>query len=81
MVGEPELACLDEDAVGNLRPHRLEDLQPVGRAGQRIDRVLGVGHQAEHVAGFVADAGDVVLGSVRVLARRVAQDDMTGSGV
>ena len=31
-----------------------EDPQPVGRAGQRVDRVLGVGHQAEHVAALVA---------------------------
>ena len=37
-----------------------EDPQPVGRAtGQLAHRVLGVGHQPEHVAGLVADAGDV----------------------
>src|SRR6202043_2803264 len=34
---------------------RLKDLQPDGRAGERLDGVLGVGHQAEHVVSLVAD--------------------------
>ena len=42
-----------------LRQRGCEERQPVGRAGQRVDRVLGVGHQAEHVAGLVAHPGDV----------------------
>ena len=50
-VGQAQLAVL-----GGLHAHaahrgqRLEDPQPVGRAGQRIDRVLGMRHQPEHVA-------------------------------
>ncbi len=39
-----------------------------GRAEQRVDRVLGVRHQAEDVAGLVRDAGDPVDGAVDVLA-------------
>ena len=57
--------------------HRLEDPQPVGGAAdQLVDRVLGVGHQPEHVARLVAHAGDVVQRAVEVLARRVAQHDL-----
>ena len=60
--------------------HRLEDLQAVGgAAGELIDGVLGVGHHAEHVAGLVAHAGDVVDGAVEVLAGRVAQDQLAGA--
>ena len=50
----------------------------VGRAEQRVDRVLGVGHQAEDVPVLVADAGDVGDGAVRVLAWRVAEQDLPG---
>ena len=40
---------------------------PVGPAGELgLDRVLRVRHHAEHVAGLVADAGDVVEGAVGV---------------
>ena len=53
-----------------------EQPQAVGRPGQRVDRVLGVRHQAEHVARLVRDAGDVARGAVRVLARRVAQHEL-----
>src|ERR1039458_4652727 len=57
--------------------HRLEDPQPVRRAtDQLIDRVLGMGHQAEHVSGLVAHARDVPQRPVEVLARRVAQHDL-----
>ena len=38
----------------------------VGRAGQRLDGVLGVRHQADDVAGRVGDAGDVAVRAVRV---------------
>src|ERR671931_2225805 len=61
---------------GARKGQAFEELQSVGRARQRVDRVLGVRHQAEHVALPVAHPGDVVLGSVRVVARRVAQDDL-----
>ena len=52
-VGQPQLAVF-----GGRRAHarepvasdRFEDPQPVGRAGQRVDRVLGVRHQPDHVA-------------------------------
>jgi len=41
-----------------------------------LDRVLGVRHQAEHVAVFVADAGYVVEGAVRArVARRAVGPD------
>ena len=76
-VGQPQLAVL-----GGLDGHAatpgdgLEHPQPVGRSGQRVDRVLGVGHQAEHVAGLVADPGDVAGRAVRVLPRRVAEGDL-----
>src|SRR5436190_15363541 len=64
----------------------LEELETIGAARQRIDRVLGVRHQTEDVAGRVADAGDVVLRAVGVLPRRVAENDLlrgeyTGWGV
>ena len=58
-----------------LRVTRRGTAQPVVGAGERIDRVLGVGHQAEHVAGLVGNAGDVANRAVRVLARRVAEGD------
>ena len=55
-----------------------EEGQAVGlvtrRPGERLDRVLGVGHQADHVAGRVADAGDVAARPVRVDVQ-VAGDD------
>src|SRR6266545_1680102 len=65
--------------LGGLRrgdglDHRGEEGEAVGaRAGQRLDAVLRVRHQADHVAGLVADAGDVAVGAVRV-AVDVARD-------
>src|SRR4051812_36696514 len=59
--------------------HRAEDGEAVGRAGQRVDRVLGVGHQAEDVARLVAHAGDPALRAVVVGG--VAQDDLLAEGV
>src|SRR5438132_755462 len=57
--------------------HRAEDAQAVARAaGELVDRVLGVGHQAEYVARGVAHAGDVTQRAVEVLARGVAQNDL-----
>ena len=44
-------ACaLSDTRALDRQAHRLEDRQPVGRARQLVDRVLGVGHQPEHVA-------------------------------
>ena len=53
---------------------RREDERAVGGAEQRIDGMLGVRHQAHHVAALVADARDVVDGAVARLA--VAQHDL-----
>ena len=52
---------------------RLEQPAAVGGAGERVDRVLGVRHQPEHVALLVAHARDVVLRAVGVLPGRVAE--------
>src|SRR5919198_1258964 len=54
-----------------------EDLQAVDRAGERVDGVLGMGHEAEDVARGAAHAGDVAQRAVGVLAGRVAQQDLT----
>src|SRR4051794_13461535 len=56
--------------------HREEDLQAVGRAGERIHRMLGMRHEAEDVAGGVAHTGDVVRGAVRIAIVRVLQEDL-----
>ena len=48
----------------------------VGRAEQRVDGVLRMRHQPEHVPGLVADAGHVADRAVRVLAGRVAEEDL-----
>ena len=42
--------------------------------------MLGVGHEADDVAGGVADAGDVGQGAVGVVAGGVAEDDLAGGG-
>src|SRR4051812_13989759 len=55
--------------------HRREEAEAVGAwAGQRVDGVLGVRHQADDVAALVRDAGDVGCGAVRV-DLEVAGDD------
>src|SRR5690348_6000762 len=69
---------LDEEAAANVRLDRLEDLQPVGGPGERVDGVLGMRHQSEHVAALITHAGDVILRTVRVLAGRVAENDANG---
>ena len=59
-----------------LHRDRSEELQPVGAAAHElVDRMLGVRHEPHHVAGLVADPGDVAQRAVGVLAGRVAQDD------
>src|SRR5215213_3607039 len=63
----------DKDTSG-----ALEQLQAVGGAEQRVDRVLGVRHEPDDVAALVADARDVVRRPVRVAVVRVAQHDLAG---
>src|SRR4051812_40844363 len=68
----PSATASDSDTLG----HRFEDAQAVDRPREGIDRVLGMGHQAEHVARRVAHAGDLVLGAVEAVTGRVAQHDL-----
>src|SRR5436190_22490079 len=51
-------------------------LEPVCRSSQRVDRVLRMRHQPDHVAGRATHPGDVPGGAVRVLPRRVAVGDL-----
>ena len=44
--------------LGDGFQQAFEQPPPVGAAVRRLDRPLGVRHQAEHVAGIVEDAGD-----------------------
>src|SRR5205085_11416994 len=53
---------------------RREDQRAVGRAEQRVDRVLGVRHQAEAVAVLVRYSGDARNRAVERL--RVPEDDL-----
>src|SRR6516164_2507284 len=62
----------------DMRSYRLEDRQAIDRSAQGIDRVLGVGHEAEHVSGLVADAGDVAQRSVRVVPRAIPEHHLAG---
>ena len=43
---------------------------------ERVDGVLGVGHQADDVARVVRDARDVARRPVEAVARRIAQDHL-----
>src|SRR5947209_7000192 len=72
-VSPSSLWRLSNNSVIDLRPDRLEGAQAVGRAGQWVDRVLGVRHQAEHIALLIAHAGDVILGPIGVLSGRITQ--------
>src|SRR5947208_1794325 len=72
------LSTVGRVSADALTQHGLEEMQPVGRAGQRIDRVLRVGHEPDDVAGLVAHARNVVLRTVGVLAGSVAKDDLGG---
>src|SRR6476469_6377499 len=56
----------------------LEQLQAVGGAQQRVDRVLGMRHEPDDVAALVADARDVVRRPVGVAVVGVAQHDLAG---
>src|SRR5690348_18078299 len=60
----------------------MEYLNPTHAAELALTGALGMGHHAEHTAAFVADAGDVLQGPIRVGPRRdftlgsaVAKDD------
>src|ERR687885_799058 len=66
----------DEGAVARGVYERGEDQCPVGRPEERVDGVLGVGHEAEDVSVRVADPRDVGDGTVRILACRVAEDNL-----
>ena len=77
-VGEAELATCARRRVGQCGDERgrLEQPEPVGRAGQRVDGVLGMRHQPDDVAGRVADARDVARRAVEAVAGRVAEHDL-----
>ena len=62
-----------DDAVSRSCDQALEHRHAAERAEQRVDRVLGVRHQAEHVALDVRDTGDTVARAVHVLARSAAR--------
>src|SRR3954447_24242036 len=66
----------DSDVLLEVLMDRGEDLQAVDRAGERIDGVLGMGHEPEDVARRVAHAGDVAQRAVGVVAGRVAEQDL-----
>src|SRR5690349_8067622 len=66
-------------SVGADKAHRPEDQQSVVGSRERVDGVLGVGHEPEDVARLVADTGDVARRAVVVLG--VAQNDLVGDGV
>ena len=76
----PSSRCLEAAQAGTRSApwshHRGEEAQPVGRAGERVDRVLGMRHQADDVAGLVAHAGDVARRAVGVVPGRVAEDHL-----
>src|SRR3954447_10834061 len=61
---------------GDMLADRLEELEAVARARQRVDGVLGVGHEAEDVARRVDHAGDVVERAVGVLPWGVTEHDL-----
>src|SRR5919107_1093526 len=65
------------DAPIHRLGHRREDRKAVRRdAGELVDGVLGMGHQTEDVALWIADARDVAQRAVGIRAGRVAQDDL-----
>src|SRR5271166_5648342 len=59
----PVNSCEQVVALGG---QRREQRPPVDPADQRVDQVLRVRHQAEHVEPAVEHAGDVMLGSVGI---------------
>src|SRR5437868_6218854 len=63
-----------DGAVARGLDERGEDQRAVRGAEERVDRVLGMRHEAHDVAALVADAGDVVDRAVARLG--VAQHDL-----
>ena len=64
----PTTAAMAE--VKNDRPSTPERMASRGVGAEAgLDRVLGVRHEADHVAALVGDAGDVAQRPVRVHAR------------
>src|SRR2546421_390189 len=57
---------------GNGGRQGLEQPQSVGRARQPVDGVLGMGHEAEHIAGLVGHGCDVLLEAVADTQYRAA---------
>ncbi len=66
----PQIFCAIRGISCGRRPAQaasaVEQRPAVDPADQRVDQVLRVRHQAEHVEPAVEDAGDVVLRSVRI---------------
>src|SRR5207245_9168805 len=58
--------------------HRQTEAGPILAAQDRGDPSLRVGHDSDHVAAGVADAGDVVRRPVRVVAHVAPHDLATG---
>src|SRR4051794_24461125 len=77
-VSPSAIASLSKGSVSD-KAHRAEDQEAVVGTGQGVDRVLGVRHEAEDVAGLVADAGDVLHRAVVVVG--VAEHDLVGDRV
>ena len=44
----------------------MQNHKAVGAAESRVAGALGVGHEAEDISGFVANAGDVFSGAVGI---------------
>src|SRR3954452_3396686 len=61
------------DEPGDMLADRLAELEAVARAGERVDGVLGMGHEPEDVSRVVDHAGDVVERAVRVVPGGIAQ--------
>ena len=70
-VGEKRSA-----ASGSASEHALEERTPVRTAMGSFDEILGMWHQAQHIARPVHDACDVVDGTVGVRALRVAENHL-----
>ena len=70
----PRLSRRYRGALARSRDQPLEHGNPPVGPSSGVDRVLGVRHQAEHVARLVRDARDPVEGAVDVLG--VAERDL-----
>src|SRR4029077_20541335 len=60
-------------SAGDRRPrHGAKYFGAVSGAEQRLTRAVGMRHHAQHVASFIADAGDIIEGAVSMRVRRDA---------